>query len=146
MYDIKIEEVFNGYIVTIGCQRFVFGGGTSMAASRVELQAALTAYLHDREGVEKAWRKRFGREVSASAHTHTHVYPSSDHRHTFANIGHNHPDHDHNVRPVSLAEGIHHDIQFVPVTCTDRSNETDTRADHDHTGYTGGVGYDFSKY
>lgn len=61
MYDIKIEEVFNGFIVTIGCQRFVFGGSVSMAASRVELQAALTAYLADREGTEKAWSKRFRR-------------------------------------------------------------------------------------
>jgi len=99
MYDIKIEEVFNGYIVTIGCQRFVFGGGTSMAASRVELVTALTAYLADREGTETAWRKRFGREGLPPG-GHTHPVPDA-HRH------------DHNPRPVPLAAGHHHDLQFV---------------------------------
>jgi len=61
MYDIKIEEVFNGFIVTIGCRRVVIEGRGSMASARVELMGKLTAYLADREGTEKSWRKQFGR-------------------------------------------------------------------------------------
>ena len=76
-YDIKIEEVFNGYIVTIGCQRFVFGGCNGMAEALTQLTIALNAYLTDRDGAEKVWRERFGREVST---------PHSEHRHDLSGV------------------------------------------------------------
>lgn len=120
--DIKIEEVFNGYIVTIGCQRIVFGGGVSMADARMQLTIALNAYLVDRDGTEKAWRERFGRKKRASEHTHTHVYPMAGHQHTLANVGHNHPDHEHvgGIETAAILDPVH-------------DNGTSATADHHHT-------------
>ena len=71
-YDIKIEEVFNGYIVTIGCQRIVMEGRSSMEHARQRLMTELEAYLVDPHGTEKAWRERFGRKKEeTSEHRHS---------------------------------------------------------------------------
>ena len=143
--DIKIEEVFNGYIVTIGCQRMVIEGRSGMEDARQQLLGELSLYLQDRDGIEKSRRRRFGRKKRGLEHTHTHVCPPADgHRHTVANVGHNHPDHDHdNARPVSLAEGIHHIQQFEVTNTYHHHVMPHTNTDIDHTMRTGSL--DFSK-
>jgi hypothetical protein len=57
-YSISIEGVDNGYLVGVGCKRFVF-------TSRTELVKELSEYLDDPRGKMNEYASRFGILVDA---------------------------------------------------------------------------------
>ena len=56
---IEIEEVLNGYIVTIGCMTVIIEGQKSIEEAQDRLFKELKGYFANRTKVEAEWMKRF---------------------------------------------------------------------------------------
>lgn len=69
MYDIHIQKVVNGVIISIGCQRYV---STDIPLAMKEIQL----YLEDPQGQTERWQKRYPQLLNnapiapAPAHDH----------------------------------------------------------------------------